>query len=231
MTQAPDLSGSTLLLPMYYFPCLEYFVLFLQAQEVMIETHEHFQKQSYRNRCYVLTANGVETLTVPIQHPTGKVPIRDIRIDNTQRWQKKHWRCLTSAYAKSPFFEFYAPDFFTILNSATPFLFDLNERLLTLCLKFLGIKTTFRHSLSYEVNPNYPVFDARSCITDKNNVNRYMFYSPRPYYQTFGNDFSGNLSIIDLLFNMGPEALEVLKKSANLYPQSGERTDKNIGLI
>lgn len=210
----PDLSKRPVLLPLHYLPRIEYFVYLLQADRAIIESQEHFQKQTLRNRCYVQTANGVEILTVPLAKPTGKVLIQDIRIDYSQCWQKKHVRCLTSAYANSPFFEYYASDFFRILDSAPAFLFELNQQILTLCLTILRLKPVLSYNLSYDPKPNYPVFDARSCISDKKNVNRYEFYSAYPYYQTFGNGFSENLSIVDLIFNMGPEASDILKKSA-----------------
>ncbi len=214
MSETQRLQGRQVLLPAHYLPCLEYFTCLIQADEVIIESQENFQKQTLRNRCYVKTANGMELLTVPLLKPTGKVPIRDIRVDYGQPWQKKHWRCLTSAYSNSPFFEYYAPDFLKALDARPVFLFDLNLQLLTLCLELLKVKIELSHNLSYDSTPKYPVFDARSCITDKKNVNRYQFYQPYPYYQTFGNDFSENLSIVDLIFNTGPEALGVLRKSA-----------------
>ena len=197
----------------HYLPCLEYFICIMQTGDVIVESCENFQKQSPRNRSYVLTANGIEMLTVPVVKPGGKVPIRDIRIDYSQMWIKKHWRCLVSAYANSPFFEYYATDFLKILERKPTFLLDLNTEILTFCLHSLRLKPSLSYTLSYNTHPLYPVFDARSCVNAKNSVNTYQFYHPHPYYQTFGNDFSGNLSIADLLFNTGPEALEVLKKS------------------
>jgi hypothetical protein len=214
MSEIQSLKGRSVLLSSHYLPCLEYFTCVTQAGSAVIESHENFQKQTLRNRCYVQAANGIEMLTVPVVKPAGKVPIRDVRIDYGQLWQKKHWRCLVSAYANSPFFEYYAPDFQKIYESRPDFLFDLNYEILTLCLHLLQTKVSLSYTLSYEAEPKYPVFDARSCINAKKNVNRYQFYYPHPYYQTFGNGFSDNLSIVDLLFNTGPEALEVLKKSA-----------------
>lgn len=205
-------------MPVHYLPCLEYFTCLMQAGNAILESRENFQKQTLRNRCYVKTANGTEMLTVPLIRPAGKIQIRDIRIDYGQMWQKKHWRCLTSAYSNSPFFEYYAPDFLKVFESRPAYLFDLNLHLLTLCLELLKVKIEFSHNLSYDPKPKYPVFDARSCITDKKNVNRYQFYQPYPYYQTFGNDFSENLSIADLIFNMGPEASEVLRNSVTSPP-------------
>lgn len=198
---------------LHYLPNLAYFACIMQAETVIIESREHFQKQTLRNRCYVNTANGVEIMSVPLQKPTRHVPVDEIRIDYSQEWVKKHWRCLTSAYANSPFFEYYAPDFLKVLDSRPAYLFDLNRQLLTLCLKFLRLPVELTYNLSYEQTVQYPVFDARNCITDKKNVNRYQFYRPHPYYQTFGNGFSDNLSIVDLLFNTGPEASEILLKS------------------
>jgi len=204
---------SVVLLPAYYLPNLEYFTLILLADSLCIESHENFQKQTFRNRCYVKTANGIERLTIPLKKNQGKTPIRDVKIDYDQPWMKKQWKCLTSAYANSPYFEFFAADFKNILDRKIPFLFDLNTELLTLCLKILNLPKTVTYNLSYEEIPSNPIYDARSCITDKKNVNTYQFYHPYPYYQTFGNDFSENLSIVDLLFNKGPEALEVLRQS------------------
>jgi len=205
---------TSVLLPAYYLPNLEYFTAILLSDQVLIEGHEHFQKQTFRNRCYVRTANGIERLSVPLKKNSGKIPIREVQIDYDQPWRKKQWRCLESAYANSPYFEYFAPDFQKIFDRKPAFLFDLNLELLTLCLNLLNLKKEPTITLSYEENAKYPIYDARSCITDKNNVNTYKFYRPFPYYQTFGNDFSENLSIVDLLFNKGPEALGVLKQSA-----------------
>jgi len=201
------------LMPLHYFPSLEYFCCLMRFENIWLEAWEHYTRQTCRNRCYVLTANKVDVLSVPVLKTAHKTLIRDIRIDYGQHWIRRHWGCLTSAYANSPFFEYYAPDFRAVFDRKPAFLFDLNFGLLTLCLDFLCIKKEIKCNLSYQKNLNFRLFDARSCITDKKDVNTYLFYKRIPYYQTFGNDFIANLSILDLLFNTGPEATEVLKKS------------------
>ncbi len=201
------------ILPLHYLPNLEYFACLQQFDTVWIESCENYTRQTLRNRCYVLTANGVAGLSVPVLKQAPKMLVRDVRIDYGQDWLKRHWGCLVAAYAKSPFFEYYAPDFKAVFDSKPVFLFDLNERFLTLCLKLLKSRKELKYNLSYQKEVNFPVFDARSCITDKKGVNTYSFYQEYPYYQTFGNDFVRNLSIVDLLFNLGPQGPEVLMKS------------------
>src|SRR6185295_1959943 len=99
-----------------------------------LENHEHFNKQSYRNRCYVLAANGVERLTVPVTEKHGKALITDVKIDYTFRWQANFWRTLESAYRNAPFFEHYSDDLRREIFSNHAYLYDLNSRLLSMCL-------------------------------------------------------------------------------------------------
>ncbi|WP_338877222.1 WbqC family protein [Spirosoma sp. SC4-14] len=182
----------------------------MQFQRVRLEAHEHYQKQSYRNRCYVLTANKVDSLAVPVLQGTHHLPVRDIRVDNEQLWQIRHWRCLQAAYGKAPFFEYYAPDFERIYQKPWTFLFDLNYELLTICLKWLGVSCSLNLTNCYEKIPRSDLFDARSRINPKNRSETYIFYKPLPYAQNFGFDFVPNLSIIDLLFCQGPMAKQFL---------------------
>lgn len=177
---------------------------------MQFEAHEQYQKQSYRNRCYVLTANKVDVLTVPVLHGTRHQPIRDLRIDNGQPWQNHHWRSIQAAYGKAPFFEYYAPDFEQVLRQNQSFLFDLNLDLLTLCLKLLGVCTLLNLTECYEKIPPSGLFDARSRIIPRNGPETHLFYHPEPYMQNFGQNFAPNLSIIDLLFCQGPNALDYL---------------------
>jgi hypothetical protein len=201
------------LLDLHYLPGLEYFACLNSFEKICIESHEVFLKQTYRNRCYVLTANKVDILTVPVQTPSGKIPVRDVRIDYSQGWIRRHWGCLQSAYGKSPFFEYYSDDLKAIYHKKPTFLFDLNRELLTLCLKFIGLKKEVTYTLSYQSYVRNTLFDARSLISDKKGPNNFTFYKKTPYYQTFGNDFVPNLSIIDLLFNKGPESRQILTES------------------
>lgn len=198
---------------LHHLPCFDYFAFFLQYDTIRLEVCENFPKQTYRNRCYVLAANKVDILTVPVKDSRKKIQIKDIQIDYNQSWIKRHWGCLQSAYGKSPYFEYYYRDLEIIYSRKPTFLFDLNIELLTLCLKKLGIKKSIEYTLSYSPTVESTQFDARSLVSDRKVRESPLFFSSTPYYQTFGNDFVPNLSIIDLLFNKGPEARQVLLDS------------------
>ncbi|QJD80556.1 WbqC family protein [Spirosoma rhododendri] len=199
-----------LLIELQYLPCLDYLAGIQQFERVSIEAKEHYQKQSYRNRCYVRTANKVEALTVPVLRGTHHLPIRDLRIDTEQRWQQQHWRTLTAAYARSPFFEYYAPELAPIYERNWTFLFDLNWELLTICLKLFQIKTTVSLTEWYQTEPEPGQFDARSRLSPQNRAYEHLFGRSVPYMQNFGPDFVPNLSGVDLLFCQGPAAREYL---------------------
>ena len=183
----------------------------MQFNQVHVEAQEHYQKQSYRNRCYVLTANKVDVLTVPVQQGTRHQPIRDLRVDNGQSWQMHHWRCLQAAYGKAPFFEYYAPELEPVYYKSWTFLFDLNMELLTICLKMVPIKVPISLTDCYNKNSSIGLYDARSKVNPRNRSESYVFHRPVPYQQNFGPDFVSNLSIIDLMFCQGPTAVDVLK--------------------
>ena len=203
-----------LLIELHYLPCLDYVSGLMQFDRVWLEAHEQYQKQSYRNRSYVLTANKVDVLTVPVQRGTHHQPIRDLRIDNGQPWQTHHWRCLRAAYGKAPFYEHYAPELEPVYRKKWSFLFDLNWELLTMCLKWLGISTPVSLTEWYEKEPASGRFDARSRVNLRKGSESYVFHRPVPYQQNFGLDFAPNLSSIDLLFCQGPTAKQFLVPSA-----------------
>ncbi|MBB5286928.1 hypothetical protein HNQ92_005090 [Rhabdobacter roseus] len=201
------------LIELHYLPCLDYFACLLSHRAVWLEAHESYPKQTYRNRCRVLTTNKVDTLTVPVQAGRSRQLMRDVKIDYGQAWIRRHWGCFRAAYGKSPFFEYYAPELEAVFQQKPIFLADLNERLLTICLRLLGITKNVQYTLSYEKEATSTIFDARSLISDKNGPESTIFMKKVPYYQTFGNDFLTNLSIVDLLFNQGPEARHILTES------------------
>lgn len=204
-----------LLIELHYLPCLDYVSGLMQFDRVWLEAQEHYQKQSYRNRSYVLTANKVDVLTVPVQRGTHRQPIRDLRIDNGQPWQTHHWRCLRAAYSRTPFYEYYAPEFEMAYRKNWSFLFDLNRELLTICLRALGLKTPVDLTECYEKELASGLFDARSRVNPPNDSESYIFHEPVPYQQNFGPDFAPNLSIIDLLFCQGPAAKQLLSSSVS----------------
>ena len=206
----PEFQGDALLVDLHYLPCIDYISGLMQFERVQLEAQEHYQKQSYRNRCYVLSANKVEALTVPVQQGTHHQSIRDLRVANYQPWQMNHWRCLQAAYGKSPFFEYYVPDIKPVYQKNWTFLFDLNYELLTICLKLMRLKVSLNLTEWYDKIPPVGLFDARSRVKPPNESETYIFHQPVAYQQNFGQEFVPNLSIIDLLFCQGPTASDVL---------------------
>jgi hypothetical protein len=194
------------LLELHYLPCADYFAAIFQHDELIIERHENYMKQSYRNRCYLQTANGVASLTVPVVHNAGKTPITDLRIDYSQKWLNIHWRTIQSAYGKAPFFEHYADDLHAIFLKKPAFLYDLNLSLLTLCLSWLRYSGAVKESHSFEKEVLPPIIDLRSAIHPKKSDDPLFLKSARSYTQVFGNKFVSNLSLIDVVFCLGPDA-------------------------
>ncbi len=199
-----------------YLGNVQYFSKIL-AGKVYIEQHEHYQKQSYRNRCSIITANGPLSLVVPVEKEHGiKMPIREVRIDYRQPWQQMHWRALTAAYMSSPFFEYYADDYRPFYEKRYELLFDFNLELTQLSLSLLGLKASLHLTESYVAQPDNSELDYRQSINPKARLAKPdSSFSPQPYTQVFGSrwGFSPNLSIVDLIFNEGPNALQVLKNS------------------
>jgi WbqC-like protein family len=204
----------TALIETHYLPSIAYFSALQNVNEVLLEKHERFVKQSYRNRTYIVSTQGKEKLIVPLTSKHGKVLITDVRIDYGQKWLNQHWRAIQSAYGKAPFFEYYKEDLETVLFKKTTFLYDLNFELLSMCLKWLKRDVALRESVAYEGTPSPPILDLRGSISFKNEENLVNFYRPYRYYQVFGNTFVGNASILDLIFSEGPGAALIVEASA-----------------
>lgn len=205
---------SSILIEAQYLPPIAYFAAIQQASILTLERHEHFQKQSYRNRCYILSSQGKEMLILPLTSKHGNVCITDIKIDYSQKWLNHHWRTIQSAYGRAPFFEYYVDDLEKVLFYRHVFLYDLNFQLLSMCLKWLKWNVSVKESLAYEKTVDSSITDLRSVINAKKSDIGDKFYKPTPYTQVFGSTFVKNLSLIDLIFCEGPAARLIVEASA-----------------
>lgn len=203
----------TALIELHFLPSLEYFCALDKFDQIVLEKHEHYVKQSYRNRCYINTSQGVRVLTVPLTEKHGKVSVQDIRIDHSTKWEISLLRTLHSAYKSAPFFEHYEEEVHKQINKKHQFLFDLNLSLLSFCLKSLRSDLKISESVAYEKTPDSTVQDLRSAIQAKKAYSGRSFYKSVPYPQVFGNMFVPNLSFIDLLFCEGPNAGRLIRAS------------------
>lgn len=178
-----------MVLPTSFFGPVSWYEQIARASEpIHIEAHENFQKQTLRTRCRIATANGVQTLTVPV---SGSGSIKDIKISDHNNWRHLHWQALASAYGSSPFFEYYADDIAPFFEKKWDFLFDYNLEITYKMCELLDIRTEIRLTDEYQ-----------GCSFNQHN-------DSKPYYQVFQSrhGFIPDLSILDLLFNMGPEAI------------------------
>jgi hypothetical protein len=198
------------LLSTAYLPPVGYFQRLIETPEVFIEKHENFVKQTYRNRCTVLGANGPVDLVIPVEKGRGgKTPVKDLRIYYATNWQRNHWRTIFSAYNSSPFFQYYEEDFLPFYQKKRDFLFDFNLELLQAIFEILEIPTAIFCTREFEKIPTGKV-DLRATFSPKINTTGTFL----PYTQVFSEKFGfvPNLSIFDLVFNVGPESLTVLKR-------------------
>ncbi len=188
----------------HYLPSIEYISLLCNQEEVIFEQFESFPKQTYRNRCKILGANGVQNLVVPIQHAkNGKILCKDVQIDYSQTWQRQHVGAIQAAYGKSAYYEYFAPLFFDLYQKKSKYLLDLNIELLEVIFKIIGRKLSFKLSEDFEsLESSFYNF-----ISAKRSVVNTSTYS---YRQCFGEEFVPNLSVLDLLMNCGRESGQVI---------------------
>lgn len=207
-----------------YLAPIQYYSKFLADDTVYIEQHENYQKQSYRNRCTILSANGVIPLSVPIVHSGAlKCEIRDICIAEHGNWKHMHWNALVSAYNSTPFFEYYRDDFQPFYEKNFKYLFDFNESFRELICNLIGLDIA---NVKYtdEYKSDFTDSDFRNFIHPKKSWQSDEDFISIPYYQVFQErfGFTPNLSIVDLLFNMGNESLIVLNGSIKKPPDFQE---------
>jgi len=196
-------------LPLFYLPPVEYFTqLNNYKPDLWIEKEEHFPKQTYRNRANIYSPDGLLALTVPvIKGAKNHTKIKDVKISYDFEWQRLHWLSLGACYRRSAYFEYYEDELAPFYEKRFDFLFDYNEQLLQFLLKSVKLKVSLNFTESYEAA--YPgVADFRDNIHPK----RESDFDQKPYFQVFEDrkGFQKNLSIVDLLFNQGPNSINYL---------------------
>ncbi len=184
-----------------YLPSVFYLKQILLHDTLLIEKQENYIKQTYRNRCDIVTAIGTMPLSIPLIKQSNKELIFEKKISYAENWQQQHWRTLVSAYKSSPYFEFFEHEFKSFYETQYEFLFDYNLQLLETILKILRVKKTIQFTETYELNPSN-VIDYRA-LSELNQAN--IKIETKPYYQVFAdkNGFKENVSCIDALFNIG----------------------------
>ena len=197
-----------LILSTAYLPSLEYWVAIMQHSEVLIEAHENYQKQSYRNRCRILGPNSTQDLNIPIaKSGKQKTPILEVQIYDDEIWQKNHWKSIETAYNSSPFFLYYADYFENLFKQKPSSLFEFNMGIIEAVFEILGLNQELGVTESY-IKYYEVATDLRNAIHPKKETEFIQQCKSAPYIQVFSerHGFAPNLSIIDLIFNLGPEA-------------------------
>ena len=215
---------STALLQTTYFGPVQWYQKLHRYEHTLIEQYDSYQKQTFRNRCIIATANGLQALTVPVDtHPvlgayaaeSTKCLLKDVRISDHNQWRRIHWNALQSAYSESPFFEYYADDIRPFFEQKYDFLIDFNEAIRQKMCELIDIHPSVEYTQEFlppqEVSSttHHPIIhDFRDVISAKHPQPDADFEVKR-YWQVFQrkHGFLTNLSILDLLFNMGPESI------------------------
>lgn len=202
-----------LLQPTFFSPILQY-VAIAKSAKVVFEVEDNFQKQTFRNRCYIYTAQGKQLLNVPVQHSKEiKQKTKEVKIDYKDDWHKQHLKTLKTAYSASPFYEFYIEDLLPVFEKKKTFLLDLNLLANEIILDALQLEIPINKTQQYDKEPT--VLDLRNLAEDKPKLT----YNLERYIQVFSENhgFIPNLSILDLLFMEGPNAMNYLETQKILF--------------
>jgi hypothetical protein len=198
-----------------YLAPTEYYAVLTKADKILLENCEHYTKQTYRNRCRIVSANGVLDLIIPVEKISCEKQLtRDVRISDVGDWQQQHWRSIEAAYNSSPFFEYYKDDFLPFYEKKWTFLWDFNLEIQEKVLELIDIQPNIQLTTEYKADAGSEIVDLREKIHPKKKID---FVTLPNYYQVFEQKFGfiPNLSIVDLLFNMGNETILVLNRGKN----------------
>ena len=195
-----------------YFAPISYYIEIFKCDKIIIESQENYQKKSYRSRCYIAGPFGKQMLNIPINRPNAnQTKIQEATLATDQNWRKQHWNSIITAYNSSPFFLYYQDEIEAVLFANHKTLWELNNEILKLTLELLQIKTKIEYNSEYQHSID-SIKDNRNRINSKNTINN------SEYIQVFGdkNGFINDLSILDLIFNLGPEANSYLFNNKNI---------------
>lgn len=208
---------ASILLELHYLPSIQYFSKLLAYDKTHIEQHENYLKGSYRNRCHLVGANGLQRLSIPLKSGKNKqTPIREVQISYAENWKNHHWASIRSAYGRAPYFEHFADELAPYFQKKHTFLYDFNWELLLLLVELLQLDVDIQPTASYEKQVSNEIFDFRNGIFPKKHRQKEdTQFKPIAYPQVFEerHGFLSNLSILDLLFCTGPQASLILEES------------------
>lgn len=197
--------------PTYFSPIAQY-VAIAKTDEVIFEVQDNFQKQTYRNRCYIYGANGRQLLNIPVVKANSKQPTKDVQIDHTEDWQQQHLKSIASAYNSSPFYEFFDLELETLFITKEKYLLDFNIKCHEFIIEHAQLATKAYHKTKDFVKEYAKGKDYRFLVNAKSKQE----FGFEPYYQVFSDKhgFLENLSILDLLFMEGGNTLNYLEQQS-----------------
>ena len=193
-----------------YFPSISHFAVMAQAEKIVFEMEDNFQKQTNRNRTYIYSPNGIQLLNIPVKHSKElHQKTKDVKIETDFDWQKQHFKSLEAAYRSSPFFEYFEDEIRPVFEKKHTFLLDLNYEAMSIVSKCLRMKFEFETTTEYfrDMDAN-TIMDFRTLVDGKKDASQFESYT-QVFKEKHG--FVNNLSILDLLFNEGRYALDYLK--------------------
>jgi hypothetical protein len=207
-----------ILIETQYIPTIAFYSLLYKSDVMLIDKHENYHKGSFRNRCEILSSQGRISLSVPLQSgKNNQLPIEEVRINNEENWQVNHLRSIKSCYGKSPYYEYYYPIVEEILSKEYEFLFQLNQIFIERFAKVLDIQGKISFTEIFRSESNSSIQLKRDFISPKARLRQQIDseIELKPYDQVFSDEleFESNLSILDLIFCLGPEAILYLSRS------------------